>query len=82
MGESIAEVAAEAEITAGLVEMLTRDHRRMRVAGTALAEAALYTIREHDGLHRLSLAVAAWAKAIADEGDRPHLISQGADHDR
>lgn len=55
---------------AELIEMLTRDHARMRAAGTALAEAALYTVREYDGLHRLALAVADWAKAVADEGDR------------
>lgn len=51
-------------------EMLARDHARMRVAGCKLAEAALRVIREYDGLHRLSMAVAEWSKAVADEGDR------------
>jgi hypothetical protein len=52
--------------------MLIRDHKRMREAGCALAEAALRVIREYDGTHRLALAVAKWAEAIAAEGDRPH----------
>jgi hypothetical protein len=50
--------------------MLMADHARMRKAGCAIAEAAMYVVREHDGLHRLSLATAEWAKAIADEGGR------------
>lgn len=54
----------------GMVEMLSADHARMRIAGLALAEAALHVIREHDGLHRLSLAVAGWATAVANEGGR------------
>lgn len=58
------------EIEADLVRMLVADHARMRSAGTALAEAALRVIREYDGTHRLSLAVADWAKAVADEGGR------------
>jgi hypothetical protein len=60
----------EGAVEEGALAMMARDHRRMRSAGTALAEAALYTIRECDGLHRLALAVAGWSKAIADEGDR------------
>lgn len=54
----------------GLIRMLSADNARMRHAGTALSEAALYVVREYDGCHRLSLAVADWAKAIADEGGR------------
>lgn len=42
----------------------------MRKAGCDLAAAALYTIGEFDGLHRLSLAVAEWSKAIGNEGGR------------
>lgn len=59
-----------------IVAMLQRDHARMRKAGGELAEAALRVIHDYDGLHRLSLAVAAWSTAIANEGDRPHRISQ------
>lgn len=64
--------AERAAIVAGCAccEMMARDHKRMRNAGTKLAEAALYTVREYDGLHRLSLAVSDWATAIANEGDR------------
>ena len=53
-----------------MAKMLSDDNRRMRAAGTVLAEAALYTVREFDGLHRLSLAVAGWATAVANEGGR------------
>jgi len=66
---------------ADLNGMLTRDNKRMRRAGTELAEAALYTIREYDGIHRLALAVARWSEALADEGDRPHTILQEQHHD-
>jgi hypothetical protein len=61
-----------ADVERGCLEMMARDHKRMRDAGCALAEAALRVIREYDGLHRLSLAVAKWAEAVAAEGDRPH----------
>lgn len=53
-------------------EMLIEDNKRMREAGCELAAAALYTIGEYDGLHRLSLAVSKWAKSVADESGRPH----------
>lgn len=56
-----------------VAKMLARDNKRMREAGCKLAKASLHVIREYDGLHRLSLAVAEWATAIASEGDRPHL---------
>jgi hypothetical protein len=62
-------------MTVELIQMLTRDNQRMRRAGCALAEASMRVVREADGLHRLSLAVADWARAIADEGDRPHAIA-------
>lgn len=55
---------------AGLVRMLQADNARMRAAGLNLSEAALRVIREYDGTHRLSLAVAEWAVAIANEGGR------------
>ena len=80
MSMDVAEIAGR-DAEQGCIAMLTRDHVRMRKAGTALAEAALYVIREHDGLHRLSLAVAAWATAVANEGDRPHLLNQDTNHD-
>ena len=55
------------------IRILSQDNKRMREAGTKLAAAALYTIAEYDGLHRLSLAVAEWSKVIADEGGRDEL---------
>jgi hypothetical protein len=53
-----------------LEEMLIEDNQRMRKAGNLLAEASLRVIREYDGLHRLSLAVAKWCEAVAIEGGR------------
>jgi hypothetical protein len=57
---------AEAEIN----RMLVADNARMRKAGCNLAEAAIRVIRDYDGIHRLSLAVSEWAKAVANEGNR------------
>lgn len=59
----------------GGLAMMIRDNAKMRRAGTKLAEAALYTVREYDGVHRLSIAVAEWAQAIANEGDRDQRYS-------
>lgn len=53
-----------------LEEALIEDNQRMRKTGCKLAEASLRVIREYDGLHRLSLAVAEWCKAVANEGGR------------
>jgi hypothetical protein len=50
--------------------MLIEDNKRMRKAGCKLAEAAMRVCREYDGIHRLSLAISEWSKAIADEGGR------------
>lgn len=61
-----------ADVEQSCVEMMARDHARMRLAGGRLAEAAVRVIHDYDGLHRLSLAVAGWAEAIAAEGDRGH----------
>lgn len=55
-----------------LIAMLQRDLARYRPAGCKLASAAMCVVGEYDGLHRLSLAVADWAIAVASEGDRPH----------
>ena len=57
-----------------MIEMLVADNRRLRQAGCALAEASLHVISEHDGLHRLALAVSVWAKAVADEGGRGETV--------
>ena len=51
-------------------EMLITDNRKLKLAGGELAEAAARVVRDYDGLHRLSLAVAGWHKALADEGGR------------
>jgi len=56
-----------------LEKMLIEDNKIMRKAGCELAEAAIYSIREYDGLHRLSLAVSKWAEVIAGEGHRSAL---------
>lgn len=62
----------------GARDMFARDNARMRKAGCALAEAAMFVVREFDGVHRLALAVADWSKAIADEGDRATIAQQSA----
>ena len=54
-------------------EFLAKEASNYRRAGCELAEAAAFVIRESDGIHRLSLAVAEWYKSIAGEGGRPHL---------
>ena len=53
-----------------LIKMLSEDNSRMRKAGSNLAIAALRVVRDYDGLHRLSLAIAEWSQAIANEGGR------------
>ena len=60
------------EETVKLIEMLKRDNKRLKNAGCDLAEAAFRVLRNYDGLHRMAIAVAEWANAIADEGDRGH----------
>ena len=56
----------------GPEEYLIAENNALRDAGCDLAVAALRVIRDHDGTHRLALAVAAWAQAVANEGGRPH----------
>ena len=51
-------------------EFLAEENSQLRRAGNDLAIAALHVIRDYDGIHRLSLAVSEWAKAIANEGGR------------
>ena len=53
-----------------LIKMLCEENERLRKAGARLAEAAIYVGANYDGLHRLSLAVSEWAKAMADEHGR------------
>ena len=69
--------AVSAEESNDVQKMLLADNERMRVAGCKLAEAAQRVIREYDGIHRLSLAVAEWSKAIADEGNRAITAVEG-----
>jgi hypothetical protein len=52
------------------IEALQADNTALKKAGSDLAAAALRVVSDYDGLHRLMLATAAWAKAIADEGGR------------
>jgi hypothetical protein len=46
------------------------EHENLREAGCNLAEAAIRVIRDYDGTHRLSIAVAKWMAAISNEGGR------------
>jgi hypothetical protein len=52
------------------LEFLVNENNALRRAGWDLAEAALYVAREHDGVHRLLLAVSQWTRTLADEGGR------------
>lgn len=61
-----------------IVKMMADDNARMRKAGCALAEAALRVISEYDGVHRLSLAVAEWSTAVANEGHRERKFARTA----
>ena len=58
-------------------QYLASENNALRKAGCKLAEAALYVAREYDGVHRLMLAVAEWAKAVADEGGRGRANPSG-----
>jgi len=51
-------------------EFLVAENAALREAGCDLAVAAMKVVRDYDGTHRLALAVAAWAQAVADEGGR------------
>ena len=55
------------------VRFLSEENSKLRKSGCKLAEAALHVAREHDGVHRLMLAVSQWAKTLADEGGRSKL---------
>ena len=58
-------------------QYLASENNALRKAGCKMAEAALYVAREYDGVHRLMLAVAEWAKAVADEGGRGRANPSG-----
>lgn len=51
-------------------DMLIDDNRKMMQAGCNLASAAIKVTTEYDGVYRLRLAIAEWAKTIADESGR------------
>ena len=53
-----------------MIGQLSKENAALRKAGGFLAERAMYTVTEFDGLHRLSLAIANWATTIANEGNR------------
>tara|TARA_Y100001951_G_scaffold105377_1_gene122749 strand:+ start:6862 stop:7632 length:771 start_codon:yes stop_codon:yes gene_type:complete len=61
---------ADDGVLSGADEMLATDNRRLRTAGCNLAEAASRVIDTYDGVHRLSIAVAGWYSAVANEGCR------------
>lgn len=52
------------------LRMLQEENSRLRRSGAALAIAAMRVASEYDGTHRLMLAVAEWAKVMADENGR------------
>lgn len=52
------------------VTFLCRDLANIVTAGHVLAEAASRVIVHYDGVHRLSLAVSEWWRAVADQGNR------------
>ena len=51
-------------------KVLVEENKRLRLADTKLASAALRVISEYDGTHRLALAVSEWSKVLADEHGR------------
>jgi hypothetical protein len=51
-------------------EWLTGDYAALKRAGDELAAAAMRVCHEYDGVHRLRLAVAEWARVTANEGGR------------
>ena len=53
-----------------LIEQLTNDKANLKIAGNNLAHAAARVISDYDGLHRLSLSLAEWYTAIANDGNR------------
>lgn len=65
-------------LTAEALAQLKEDNARLKKAGSDLAAAALRVVTDYDGLHRLMLATAGWAKALADEGGRGRKYAEGA----
>lgn len=53
-----------------MIKQLSKENTDLRKAGGYLAQRAMYTVTNYDGLHRLSLAVSNWAKTVANEGRR------------
>lgn len=64
------EVAKDAAEPYEYIRYINHEYHCLRVAGMDLAIAAMRVIRDYDGIHRLSLAVAEWNKAVAGEGRR------------
>lgn len=46
-------------------------------AGNRLAEAAHRVQADHDGIHRLRLALAEWYQTLADQGGRGNVAGGG-----
>lgn len=47
------------------IEQLLQKQEKLIKVGNELADRALYTTREYDGLHRLASAVAKWIDTVA-----------------
>ena len=47
------------------IERLLEQQQKLIEVGNELADKALYTSREYDGLHRLASAVAKWIDTVA-----------------
>lgn len=53
------------EIEKQQIHQLLEQQKRIIAAGNELADRALYTTREYDGIHRLGSAVAKWIDTLA-----------------
>jgi len=57
-------------------EQLIKDINDLRTSGCELAVAAIYVIKEYDGLHRLALAVSKWMQTVGNEGGRSAVMEK------
>lgn len=68
------------------LEQLKKDNEALKKAGSELAVAAFRVVFELDGLHRLMLATAAWAKRLQMKVEEKHStqkpIQRTSSHER
>ena len=53
-----------------MIKRLSIENDKLKKAGSKLAQRALYTITNYDGLHRLALAVSKFSKVLGNENGR------------